>query len=82
MTEPLCPACSKAFASPDWDPFCSSCVEAGWRDAYLRGQASALPDLCRLSYELGLAQGKLASLGTPVPEPRNEGHKPGTEGRE
>lgn len=27
---PLCPGCSKPFASPDHDARCSSCAESGW----------------------------------------------------
>lgn len=36
-----CPACKHVFESLDIDPFCSSCVEAGWAEAYLRGYADA-----------------------------------------
>lgn len=36
-----CPACRHQFESPDSDPFCSSCVDAGWDLAYRRGHAAA-----------------------------------------
>jgi len=32
-----CPSCRRPFESPDHDPFCSSCVDAGWDVAYRRG---------------------------------------------
>lgn len=38
----VCPACEKDFNTPDHDPFCSSCVEAGWAEAYRRGHAAGL----------------------------------------
>lgn len=38
---PICPACEHEFESPDEDPFCSSCVDAGWDLAFRRGQAAA-----------------------------------------
>ncbi len=36
-----CPACKHDFDSPDEDPFCSSCVDAGWDLAFKRGAAAA-----------------------------------------
>jgi hypothetical protein len=38
----VCPACEMDFNTPDHDPFCSSCVEAGWAEAYRRGHAAGL----------------------------------------
>lgn len=41
-THPKCPACYQAFKSTDHDPFCSSCVDAGWDLAWVRGYAKAI----------------------------------------
>jgi hypothetical protein len=36
-----CPSCEHEFKPPDGDPFCSSCVEAGWALAFRRGVRAA-----------------------------------------
>ncbi len=38
---PNCPSCQHPFQSTDHDPFCSSCVEAGWDIAWIRGYTAA-----------------------------------------
>jgi len=61
-----CPGCGKPFESPDHDPRCSSCAEAGMLEEPPPPGATNCPhcarmlkEICRLSYELGKAQGEL-----------------------
>lgn len=59
----LCKACRKA-EYPDEIPFCSSCVDAGWDQAYISGLADGLEQQrARISQAVG------ALLATPVRQP-------------
>jgi len=65
----LCPGCGKPFDSPDHDPRCSSCAESGTLEdppppgaTHCPHCARLLREICRLSYELGKAQGELEGL--------------------
>ena len=69
MDSTRCPACGKPYESPDGDPRCSSCAEAGMlEDPPPPGAincpqcARMLKEICRLSFELGKAQGELEGL--------------------
>jgi len=65
----VCPGCGKPFDSPDQDPRCSSCAEAGMLEEPPPPGAPNCPRcarlllmVCRLNYELGKAQGELEGL--------------------
>jgi len=78
-----CPACGKPFDSPDHDPRCSGCVEAGMLGRPAPKSTPGCPccewllrALCLANFELGKAHGQLEGLragrGQPGSVPEND----------